>query len=99
MHSIVSNCLIGAPIYDKLVLICVCLSQGLTILPRMASHSQSPCLRVSMTLSLYLFIVHEFLLACMNVLNVHVWCPWRSGEGIMSSGTGVTDGFELPCGC
>lgn len=84
---------------DKLVLIFVCLSQGLVLHPRMVSHSQSLCLRVSLTLSLYIFIVYEFLLACMNVLNVHVRCPWRSGEGTRSSGTGVTHGFELPRGC
>jgi hypothetical protein len=30
----------------------------------------------------------------MYVHHIHSWCPWRSGEGIGSSETGVTDGFS-----
>jgi hypothetical protein len=43
---------------------------------------------------------------CMNVLPTHRYayhgcalCPSCSEEGIRSSGTGVTNGHELPCRC
>lgn len=38
------------------------------------------------------------LLARLYVHNVHVWCPWRTQEGIRLPETGVVDGCELPCG-
>jgi hypothetical protein len=28
-----------------------------------------------------------------------VWCTWGPEKGVESSGIGVTDGYELPCGC
>lgn len=31
---------------------------------------------------------------CLNVYQVHSWCPWRPKEGIGMPGTGVTDGCE-----
>ena len=35
---------------------------------------------------------------CMQVC-VPLVCPGSPEEGIRCVGTGVTDGFELPCGC
>ena len=39
------------------------------------------------------------LLVCMDVCHMGVWCPWRSEQDIELPGTGVTDGYEPPCGC
>lgn len=36
--------------------------------------------------------------ACQHVQNVHVWCLQRTEEVIVSPGTGVPVGYELPCG-
>lgn len=33
------------------------------------------------------------LLACMSVYHVHALYPWRSKEGIVLPGIGVTDDF------
>lgn len=35
----------------------------------------------------------------MSVGYFCVWCPTWPEENIESSGTGVTNGFKLPCGC
>ena len=35
----------------------------------------------------------------MSVPLMPAWCPWRPEEDVRSSGIGVTDGDELPCGC
>jgi hypothetical protein len=35
----------------------------------------------------------------MSVHHLHAWCLQRPEEGVVSSGTGVIDGRELPCGC
>ena len=35
----------------------------------------------------------------MSVYYVCAWCMQRSKEGIGSTGTGVKDSSELPCGC
>lgn len=40
-----------------------------------------------------LFYVHEYF-ACM-----HAWCPTRSEKCTQAPETGVTDGFDLLCGC
>lgn len=35
--------------------------------------------------------------ACMHY--THSWCLQRPKEGDGCTGIGVTDGYELPCGC
>jgi hypothetical protein len=37
--------------------------------------------------------------ACINVHQVHAWYPQRSEERRRILETGVTDDYELPCGC
>lgn len=44
-----------------------------------------------------LFYVHGCFASMKNLM--HVWCPWRSEEGIRSPETGVTDGWEPQCEC
>lgn len=41
----------------------------------------------------------DVLLPCMYMCQTHAWCLWKSEEGIGSPETGVTDGWEAPCGC
>jgi hypothetical protein len=38
------------------------------------------------------------LLTCMSVNHMHTWYPQRPEEGIRSSNSGVTYGYEPPCG-
>ena len=45
------------------------------------------------------FYVYEHLSACIYVHHVNACCLWRPEESIRSPGTGVKDGYELPCGC
>lgn len=35
----------------------------------------------------------------MSVHHICAWCLWGSDEGVGPSGTGITDGYELPCLC
>jgi hypothetical protein len=35
----------------------------------------------------------------MSAHHMHAWCPQRPEEGVGFSGTGVTDGCELPAKC
>lgn len=39
------------------------------------------------------------LLTCLYLYHLSAWYPWKLGEGVGPSGTGVTDGYEPPCGC
>lgn len=50
-------------------------------------------------LSVELYFCYMYIF-CMHVYeyHVHAWCPRRLEEGIISSGTVVTDECE-PCGC
>ena len=43
--------------------------------------------------------MYGVLLECMSGHRVHTRCPQRPGMGSRSSGTGVLDVGELPCGC
>ena len=50
-------------------------------------------------LFIYLFthsICVDDLSACMSMHHAHAWCLQRQED---SPGTGVTDSWELPCGC
>jgi hypothetical protein len=38
------------------------------------------------------------LSACLSLYYMYTYCLWKPEEGIGSSRTGVTDGYELPCG-
>lgn len=48
-----------------------------------------------------------FIFICMGILTAYMclvhcvcaWCPGKPKEGAGSTGTGVTDVSELPCGC
>jgi hypothetical protein len=35
----------------------------------------------------------------MHVCAPRVQCLWRSEDSVRPSGNGITDGFELLCGC
>lgn len=38
--------------------------------------------------------------ACMYVCNhFYAWFLWRLEESVVASGTGITDGCNLPSGC
>lgn len=41
----------------------------------------------------------SILLVHIKVWNVHAGCTWKPEEGVRSSGTEVTGGFQLPYGC
>lgn len=47
----------------------------------------------------FYFICVGILPVCISVHHMHALCPWRSEDGIESSGTGLTDGCDPPCGC
>lgn len=38
------------------------------------------------------------LLTYISVHHVCIWCPWRLEEGVISTGTGLMEGYEPPCG-
>lgn len=40
-----------------------------------------------------------FFPTCMSVYNMHVWSRWKSEETIGCPGTGITDDYEMKCGC
>jgi hypothetical protein len=44
------------------------------------------------------FLYKSVLLACVPY-HWSALCSWRPGKGVGSSGTGLMDGCELPCGC
>jgi hypothetical protein len=41
----------------------------------------------------------RILPTCIAVHHKHAWCLQGPEEDISVPGTGVIDGFELPCGC
>jgi hypothetical protein len=45
------------------------------------------------------FTVMSILLVHIKVWNVHAGCTWKPEEGVRSSGTEVTGGFQLPYEC
>lgn len=36
---------------------------------------------------------------CTYTYRGHAWCPWGPKVGVVSPGSGVRDGFQLPCRC
>ena len=46
-------------------------------------------------LKIWVFGLH----ACLPVHHVRAWCPWRPENTNKLPGTGVTEGYESPCGC
>lgn len=50
-------------------------------------------IQISLGVFILLFYVNVCL-ACIYVPHVRTWCPWRLGEDIGSSRTGVTNGCE-----
>lgn len=36
---------------------------------------------------------------CIFMYHMHIWCSLRKGKCIRSSGTGIVEGYEPPCGC
>lgn len=44
------------------------------------------------------FIYFYFVCVSIYANQMCAWC-WRSEEGVISSGTRITDGFETPSGC
>lgn len=57
------------------------------------------CILCSFKNTVMSFFLKFFSTAHMSVGYFCVWCPRWPEENIGSSGTGVTNGFELPCGC
>ena len=47
---------------------------------------------------IFILCTWMFCLSCMSLYHLHLWCPQRPEEGFRSSGTGVTDNCEPPCG-
>jgi len=61
-------------------------------------HHYLPC--VWLCFKFYFFCnMHMCVLpACMSIHHVCAWCLWKP-EGVTHSGTRVTNGRALPCGC
>lgn len=47
----------------------------------------------------FCLLLMDVLTACLFTKCVCAWYPWKPEEGIESPGTGITDDYELLCGC